>query len=205
MPWQNATGWKVAKCHRVKASWQQIVTMQSSYRFRCLSNWKKHCKVSLNTQSYQNPTKSKQNFFRHAIHAESLTEPNQKTWQLLRIVQKQFCCIQKRNHRERETYQKPHLQHAESMPNLSETCLNNIKIHENHSFEYNQVEPEIWQTGDRNLPETTPPRCRIHAEAFAATDACQAVRSISTRKATEAQQRYTEWQPFGSEITSEVK
>ena len=94
--------------------------MQNSYRFRCLSNWKKHCKVSLNTQSYQNPTKSKQNFFRHAIHAESLTEPNQKTWQLLRIVQKQFCCIQKRNHRERpirshtcnmqnpcQTFQKP--------------------------------------------------------------------------------------------------
>ena len=76
--------------------------------------------MSLNTQSYQNPTKSKQNFFRHAIHAESLTEPNQKTWQLLRIVQKQFCCIQKRNHRERpirshtcnmqnpcQTFQKP--------------------------------------------------------------------------------------------------
>ena len=40
MPWRNATGWKVAKCHRVKASWQQIVTMQSSYWFRCLSNWK---------------------------------------------------------------------------------------------------------------------------------------------------------------------
>jgi len=70
-------------------------------------------------------------------------------------------------------------------------------------FGESKVKQNPFQKPIRNLSETTPPRRRIHAEAFAATDACQAIRSISSRKATEAQQRYTEWQPLDQKTPSD--